>query len=271
MTLHKAMEKLLSEAGRGITTAKIAEELNKNKWYQKKDYSEISPNQISARASKYPEIFEISISIVNRNRTQQSTSKEVSKAPKNTKQIHRKNITLVEKELLDQLKIKLDKSIDISSAPQSSGIYCIQIKDKNRLPERFNEILSERNHNILYFGIAKNLKERLEQELFAKGHGTFFRSLGALLGYRPEKGSLVGKKNQKNYRFPKRDEQKIIKWIINNLAVNWVELEEDALRSMEKCLIKKHLPLLNLSNNPAKIQIIEESREECIRIAKSEP
>ncbi|GAP81225.1 hypothetical protein [Porphyromonas gingivalis] len=84
------MEKLLREAGRGMTTAKIAEELNKNKWYQKKDYSEISPNQISARASKYPEIFEISISIVNRNRTQQSTSKEVSKAPKNTNQIDRK-------------------------------------------------------------------------------------------------------------------------------------------------------------------------------------
>lgn len=276
MTLHEAMEKLLREAGRGMTKDKIAEKLNKNKWYQKEDCSEISPNQISARASTYPEIFHRKggkISLVNRNRTQQSSSKEVSKAPKNKKQIHRKNITLVEKELLDQLKIKLDKSIDISSAPQSSGIYCIQIKDKNRLPERFNEILSERNHNILYFGIAKNLKERLEQELFAKGHGTFFRSLGALLGYRPEKGSLVGKKNQKNYnyRFPKRDEQKIIKWIINNLAVNWVELEEDALRSMEKCLIKKHLPLLNLSNNPAKIQIIEESREECIRIAKSEP
>lgn len=93
MTLHEAMEKLLREAGRGMTTAKIAEELNKNKWYQKKDYSEISPNQISARASKYPEIFHRKgreISIVNRNRTQQSTSKEVSKAPKNTNQIDRK-------------------------------------------------------------------------------------------------------------------------------------------------------------------------------------
>lgn len=109
------------------------------------------------------------------------------------------------------------------------------------------------------------------QELFAKGHGTFFRSLGALLGHRPEKGSLVEKKNQKNYRFPKRDEQKIAKWIIDNLAVNWIELEEDVRPFIEKCLIEKHLPLLNLSNNPAKIQKIEELREECIRIAKSEP
>ena len=72
------------------------------------------------------------------------------------------------------------------------------------------------------------------QELFAKGHGTFFRSLGALLGHRPEKGSLVGKKNQKNYRFPKRDEQKIAKWIIDNLAVNWIELEEDVHPFIEK-------------------------------------
>ncbi|SJL30493.1 hypothetical protein PGIN_ATCC49417_01171 [Porphyromonas gingivalis] len=77
------------------------------------------------------------------------------------------------------------------------------------------------------------------QELFAKGHGTFFRSLGALLGHRPEKGSLVGKKNQKNYRFPKRDEQKIAKWIIDNLAVNWIELEEDVRPFIEKYLIEK--------------------------------
>ncbi|WP_338157334.1 GIY-YIG nuclease family protein [Porphyromonas gingivalis] len=99
--------------------------------------------------------------------------------------------------------------------------------------------MSERNHNILYFGIAINLKQRLMQELFAKGHGTFFRSLGALLGHRPEKGSLVGKKNQKNYRFPKRDEQKIAKWIIDNLAVNWIELEEDVRPFIEKYLIEK--------------------------------
>lgn len=34
MTLHKAIEKLLKETGRPMTTQQIADELNKNGWYE---------------------------------------------------------------------------------------------------------------------------------------------------------------------------------------------------------------------------------------------
>ncbi len=44
----------------------------------------------------------------------------------------------------------------------------------------------------------------LGNELRARGHGTFFRSLGAVLGYLPPKGSLKGKSNQNNYTFQKK-------------------------------------------------------------------
>lgn len=57
MTLHEATEKLLRQAGRPMTTQQIAEELNRNGWYQKKDGSKITAYQIHGRTKNYPNIF----------------------------------------------------------------------------------------------------------------------------------------------------------------------------------------------------------------------
>ena len=57
MTLHEAIEKLLRQQGRPMTTADIAFELYKNKWYQKKDGSPITPFQIHGRTRKFPHLF----------------------------------------------------------------------------------------------------------------------------------------------------------------------------------------------------------------------
>lgn len=58
MTLHAAIEKLLLQTGRPMTTQEIADELNKNKWYMKKDCSRIDAFQIHGRTKNYGEIFE---------------------------------------------------------------------------------------------------------------------------------------------------------------------------------------------------------------------
>jgi len=58
MTLHEAIEKLLRQTGRPMTTQQIANELNKNGWYQKKDGSEIQAFQIHGRTRNYPNIFD---------------------------------------------------------------------------------------------------------------------------------------------------------------------------------------------------------------------
>lgn len=58
MTLHEAIEKLLRQTGRPMTTQQIADELNKNKWYQKKDRSAITAYQIHGRTSNYANIFD---------------------------------------------------------------------------------------------------------------------------------------------------------------------------------------------------------------------
>jgi len=58
MTLHEAIEKLLRQTGRPMTTQQIADELNKNGWYQKKDGSTIQAFQIHGRTRNYANIFD---------------------------------------------------------------------------------------------------------------------------------------------------------------------------------------------------------------------
>ena len=57
MKLHEAIERLLIEAGHSMTTVEIANALNKKKWYQKKDKSEITDFQIHGRTRKYSQLF----------------------------------------------------------------------------------------------------------------------------------------------------------------------------------------------------------------------
>jgi len=173
----------------------------------------------------------------------------------------------VETHLLNTSNFKKVKDID-NLVPDESGLYCIRIKDYNSLPEPFNQILYQRNHNIIYIGIATDsLKRRfLNQELRAKGHGTLFRSIGSVLGYRPKKGSLVNKSNKRNYRFLKDDEAKIISWIDINLTANWIEYTGD-FEMIEESLIRKYLPLLNIKKNPLALKELQDLRNECVRIA----
>lgn len=58
MTLHEAIEKLLRQNGRPMNTQQIADELNKNGWYQKKDGSKIQAFQIHLRTRNYSNIFD---------------------------------------------------------------------------------------------------------------------------------------------------------------------------------------------------------------------
>lgn len=149
---------------------------------------------------------------------------------------------------------------------QVPGFYCIKLSAGCSLPQRYQVHLSDTR--LLYIGKAEGqtlLKRFYNQELNAKGHGTYFRSIGAVLGYRPEKGSLFTKKNKKNYTFSAKDEKEIIEWMHENLKVSWVEYKGDF--SVEQHLIAKYCPLLNNEHNPKKLQELKKDREECRRIA----
>ena len=57
MTLHAAIERVLLDAGRPMTTAEIATELNTNGLYSKADGSAITVFQIRGRTKNYPDMF----------------------------------------------------------------------------------------------------------------------------------------------------------------------------------------------------------------------
>lgn len=175
------------------------------------------------------------------------------------------NLNIVD--LLKDDQFKSAHAID-SVVPDKPGIYCIRIINPNQLPKLFRDNLLGRKHDILYIGIAtKSLKKRfLNQELRAIGHGTFFRSLGAMLGYRPTAGSLIGRANTRNYKFSSSDTNNIISWINSNLKVNWI-VTENNFKELENELIGKNLPLLNLAKNPMPFPELSKLRSECVRIA----
>jgi len=271
MKLHEAIEQLIKQKG-SMSANNVALELNRNKWYSKKDGSLIKSSQISARVKNYTLLFKKRdgiIYLVNEGVKQKKKviiDVETVKA-KIVKPILNGSFSI--SELMDENYFKLADLID-DNVPDEPGLYCIRIKNINSLNVVFANELLKRDHNIIYIGLAsKSLKQRfLGQELRAKGHGTFFRSIGAVLGYTPEKGSLIGKKNQNNYKFSTTNQKNIIVWINSNLLVNWVVREQD-LNIIENNLIKQYLPLLNGTGNPSHLQELKDLRAKCRLIARS--
>lgn len=161
------------------------------------------------------------------------------------------------------------KDLSETDIPCLPGIYIIQIKEIKKLPLSFRKVLLERKHNILYIGITKgSLRKRLwKNELHSQnGHGSFFRSLGAILGYLPKAGSLSTKRNKYNYKFSSTDNGEIISWVENNLQINFI-VHNDNLVQIERYLIAKYLPLLNVDKNPAALEELKQLRQKCRDIA----
>jgi len=157
----------------------------------------------------------------------------------------------------------------ISNSPECYGIYCIRINNVDILPDECKKTLNERQHNILYIGVATNLKQRLMQELYAVGHGTFFRSIGAVLGFLPPQGSLSDKKNKYNYKFSSVDNETIIRIMKENFIINYIKT---ATRNeeLEKKLIEQYKPIINIENNPNKLEFVEKKRIFCREVANQE-
>ena len=170
--------------------------------------------------------------------------------------------------LMDETNFKKVKELNESQIPTVSGIYVIRISDIKVLPEEFSKILEQRKHDVLYIGKAEdNLRKRLwRQELHSKGAATFFRSMGAILGYMPPKNSLS--LENRNYKFCLEDTNKIIKWMEENLLVNYI-FHKKSLEKIETELIKKYRPIVNIQKNPYKLKELEALRKVCIETAQS--
>ena len=140
---------------------------------------------------------------------------------------------------------KVSASVAESKVPDLSGYYAIFTNDRTSLPGWLTEHLDSRG--VLYIGIAtRSLATRLcRQELRHRSPATFFRGLGAVLGYRPPIGSLRDKKNQRNYKFSDDDTVQIVQWINANLEISWV-VSDTPSRETERQLVGK-LSLIHIS------------------------
>lgn len=178
------------------------------------------------------------------------------------------DISEVELKLLKEGKYLSAKIIDSKLPKDNPGFYSIRLTENSILPEKYQHILAKRSHGIIYIGKAEGqpLFDRLQQELRAAGPGTFFRSIGAVLGFLPPFGSLINKKNQNNYKFSKEDKAKIIDWINSNLEISWIKYCGDF--SIEQKLIKKYCPLLNDTHNPLALSELREDKDKCRTVAR---
>ena len=150
------------------------------------------------------------------------------------------------------------------------GLYALKVIDIAKLPKIFQAEMLNCKHSIIYIGKAEKsvLNKRLREECRGESHGTFFRGIGALLNFRPEKGSLINMSNQNNYKFNPRDSQAIINWMNSNLYFNYIKLDKD-FETIEKQLISKTCPILNTTHNPNKSKLLALKRKECREYALS--
>ncbi len=155
--------------------------------------------------------------------------------------------------------------------PNRPGYYSIWIDDPDELPGTFADYLREQQTQLIYVGIARqSLQERLvRQDLHHDKPSTFFRGIGAILGYRPPRGSLTGKKNQRNYKFSESDTLAIVDWIESHVQVGVVEESPADLRR-ESGAITRLCPVLNTDHNPCRFRVpLAQLRLECREIART--
>lgn len=258
MTLHEAIEKLLQQNGRPMTIQQIADELNKNGWYEKGDGSPITAFQIHGRTRKYAHLF-------NRNGTTFSLAGQT--AVKQTTVSSVKTITIVAEtvkptvtttsadltSLLNTFTQNLfDPLADLeSSIADSSGNYLLCLRPKAKLPKvSITPTLTTFNGlQVIYTGIARgSLRSRDYRQHFRgnnAGRSTLRKSLGVLLGYK-----LIPRDNDPNTgktKFGIADEMELTSWMCDNLLM--FTLPTSNFDSFEIKLINHFNPPLNLKDN----------------------
>lgn len=189
-------------------------------------------------------------------------TKPVATAPKAVK-----GLAAAEKNLLQGEFVSVG-ALSGEMVPDVPGLYCIKLRKGVRLPAKYGKA---REDGVIYIGQAStSLYQRFwRQELNHHGAATFFRSIGAMLGYLPPKGSLLGKKNQNNFKFSPEDTEAIRKWMRESLTVNFIAFSTETMDDVEKKLIDKYRPLVNYAHNPDYSRELEAVKDKCREYARS--
>jgi hypothetical protein len=110
--------------------------------------------------------------------------------------------------------------------------------------------------------------------MLAKGHGTFFRTIGVVLGKNP-KAHCLYRKTSRNFTFSSIDKEAIRAWISLNVeyvaldirTTPWLSLA--SLSCAELDLIKHYAPALNIKGNVSRFRVLLLSlRDQAVRLAR---
>ena len=258
MTLHEAIELLLKKNAVPMTTIKIAEELNENKWYQKKDRSLITAYQIHGRTKNYPNIFDRDGSLVllkTQNIIILRTSRKIIEKVKN---VIPRSIS-PQQNLSDTIQFILANFIENFHNPktnittditQASGNYLICLRIGSKIPGTFPTPIFKKfeNLDVIYTGITgDNLRDRYKKhfEWNNAGRSTLRKSLGVLFGYKQIPRDKDP--NTSKTKFNETDELKISDWMRSNLLVYM--LPSFDFKNIEVYLIDHFNPPFNLDKN----------------------
>lgn len=266
LSLTAAIHRVLEVAGRALTMPELAAEINADGLYFRTDSQPIAPRQVGARVRRHTDLFCWTGDVVGLTAWADEHPLPSESADVRTGSV---DVDAAQHALLDDAFFRAASTVD-ALVPDDFGVYAIRLREGVDLPSPFGEVARDCGSSLLYIGEAgwQTLRVRLlGNELRAKGNGTFFRSLGAVLGYRPVFGSLAGRARQSNYRFSPTDQQAIIHWINGSLEVNWITLPRGETHETEKRLIGSLEPLLNLQHNARSLSELADLREVCRKLA----
>lgn len=165
--------------------------------------------------------------------------------------------------------LTLVEKVPEADIPCTAGLYCILAgSGSDDFLSPFADLLKQRGNPLLYIGKAgdRGLRKRLlNEELRGIGPGTFFRSLGVVLGHAQHVKPLSPA--SRNFRFG--NAQEIANWCRRNLWIAWKPTPAASVEEEEKALIGEHRPLFNLRDNPEKVAELSRLRADCVRLARS--
>lgn len=145
-------------------------------------------------------------------------------------------------------------TMDSNMLPNVAGNYVFLLRKGSQLPQvdinpQIPEVTLDGNtYQAIYTGIAsESLRQRVYRIHFIgndASHSTLRKSIGSLFGY-----DLIPRKegDSKHEKFKPADEEKLTKWMKNNLLLAFVENADP--ESMEDKLIAELNPPLNLDKN----------------------
>jgi hypothetical protein len=254
MKLHEAMQKVLNENERPMRPSEIADALNQNKWYQKKDGSRIDSSQIRLRAKNYTDDFEVKDGLIY---TKGGSYKTISKPSEATPITKTESTSKKIMPTLDDVSLESKYSVfdpaktSNNSIPSKPGVYVICLKPDCTLPDVGIPFTTNviNGNEVIYIGIAaKDLYQRLiNQHFFGNnaGRSTFRKSTGSMLGY----SKVPRDKNPKTRKtkFSEADEMRLTNWMQQSLIV-YYQLHQNP-DSIETVLINEFNPPLNLLKN----------------------